>query len=212
MAEEIKITEWLQKVKEDPKQAGAPFLAIAALGFLVHKFFYAPKALLITKEEKKSKSIINEMRNFKDAASRLEDIKIDIEDKKKNWENTQKLCYKELERTQFMRRVREIASKANINVKSVNPLQDESISIGALSAKKFSVTFSYNDNLAKLLTFMRLVELEPKICFMPVPDLSPTASGTFDTSLTVSTILLPDVIEIDSNEDEGDEDEGDEDY
>lgn len=207
MAEEIKITEWLQKAKENPKEGAIPIVAFLCLGFIVYKFLYAPKALLLTKELKKNKAVQVEMKKFQNAANQLEDIKIDIEDKKKELNNIQKLCYKELERTQFLRRIRELAQQANLNIKSINPMPDQNLSIGPITAKKFSVNFNYLDNLHKLLTFMRLVELEEKICFMPVPSLSSSASGTFDTTVTVSTILLPDVLNINPTTDDEDEDE-----
>ncbi len=203
--ENFSISEWLQKTKEDPKQGAIPLVFVAGLAFAVWKFLYSPKTALITKEERKIKNLNSEMNKFKDAANKLEDIKIDIEEKKKQWADTQKLCYKELERTQFLRKVRELANMSGINVKSVNPLPDEPVKVGVIDAKKFSVDFAYSGDLIKILTFMRFIELEPKICFMPIPGLTPNASGTFDTTITVSTILLPDVIQINTPEEEEEE-------
>ena len=151
------------------------------------------------------------MKSFKNAANKLEDIKLDIDEKKKKWEGNQKLCYKELERTIFLRRVREIANQAGINVKSINPLSDENIKISVIEAKKFSVQFSYAGDLTHLLAFMRFIELEPKITFMPIPDLMPNASGTIDTQITVSTILLPDKISTELQSNSNDEDDEEED-
>ena len=209
MAEEFKISDWLQQSKEDPKKAAPPLIIILGIVFAVWKFVYSPKSIMIDKEQKKNKKLAGEMKNFKNAANQLEDIKLDIEEKKKKWEENQKLCYKELERTVFLRRVREIATQAGINVKSINPIPDENIKISVIDAKKFSVQFSYAGDLTHLLTFMRLIELEPKITFMPIPNLMPNASGTLDTQITVSTILLPDKIstEIQSSSDDEDEEE-----
>ena len=204
---DFSISEWLQKAKEDPKQGAVPLVFVAGIAFVVWKFLYSPKTVLINKELKKIKGLDAEMNKFKNAANQLEDIKIDIEEKKAQWANTQKLCYKELERTQFLRRVRELANMSGMKVKSVNPLPDETIKVGILDAKKFSVDFVYSGDLTKILTFMRYIELEPKICFMPVPSLMPNASGTFDTTLTVSTILLPDVITTNMDEAENEEEE-----
>ena len=207
---EFSITNWLQESKEDPKKAAPILVVIVVVGFLVWKFGYSPKAAMIAKELKKNKGIERDMKNFKNAANQLEDIKLNIEEMKKKWEESQKLCYKEMERTDFLKRVRELATKSNINVKSINPLPEEEITIGVVPAKKFSVQFNYSGDLEKLLTFMRFVELEPKITFMPIPKLAPNASGTFDIALKVTTILLPDVISTDMAEG-GEEDEGDED-
>lgn len=205
MSEEFKISDWLQKAKEDPKEAGVPLVILLGIGFVVWKFLYSPKAALIDRELKKNKRLISEMKNFKDSASKIEDIKIDIEEMKNKWEEAQKLCYKELDRTQFLRRVRELANQSNISIKSINPAPDENIKVGNIKAKKFSVSFFYSGNLEPLLTFMRLIELEPQICFIPIPALAPTASGTFDMNLTVSTILLPDTIGIETIEEPADD-------
>ena len=204
---DFSISEWLQKAKEDPKQGAVPLVFVAGIAFVVWKFLYSPKTVLINKELRKIKNLNADMNKFKDAANKLEDIKIDIEEKKAQWANTQKLCYKELERTQFLRKVRELANMSGMKVKSVNPLPDEPTKIGILDAKKFSVDFAYSGDLTRILTFMRYIELEPKICFMPVPSLMPNASGTFDTTLTVSTILLPDVITTNMDEAENEEEE-----
>ena len=210
MAEGFSISNWLQQSKEDPKKAAPPIVVLLAVIFAAWKFGYSPKAVLIDKELKKNKRLAGEMKRFKSAANQLEDIKLDIENKKKKWEENQKLCYKELERTTFLRRVREIANQSGMNVKSINPLPDEDIKISVIDAKKFSVQFSYTGDLTRLLTFMRFIELEPKISFMPIPNLMPNASGTIDIQITVSTILLPDNISTDLQEDSGDEEEEEE--
>lgn len=207
---EFSITNFLQESKEDPKKVAPIVVVIGLVAFLVWKFGYSPKAAMITKELKKNKAIERDMKNFKNAANQLEDIKLNIEEMKKKWEESQKLCYKEMERTDFLKRVRELATNSNMNIKSINPLPEEEITIGVVSAKKFSVQFNYSGDLENLLTFMRFIELEPKITFMPIPKLAPNASGTFDIALTVSTILFPDVVSTDmaggEEDDEGDED------
>ena len=210
MAEGFSISNWLQQSKEDPKKAAPPVIVLAAILFAAWKFGYSPKAVLIDKEMKKNKKLAGEMKSFKNAANQLEDIKLDIENKKKQWEESQKLCYKELERTVFLRRVRELANQAGLNVKSINPLPDENIKVSVIDAKKFSVQFNYTGDLTHLLTFMRFIELEPKVAFVPIPNIAPNASGTIDTALTVSTILLPDKISTDLPEDTGGEEDDEE--
>ncbi len=210
MAEGFSISNWLQQSKEDPKKAAPPIVVLVAIIFVAWKFGYSPKAVLIDRELKKNKRLEGEMKSFKSAANQLEDIKLDIENKKKKWEENQKLCYKELERTTFLRRVREIANQSGMNVKSINPIPDEDIKISVIDAKKFSVQFNYTGDLTHLLTFMRYIELEPKISFVPIPNIAPNASGTLDTTITVSTILLPDKISIDLPENAGEEEEEEE--
>lgn len=210
MAEEFSITNMLQEAKEKPAKLGIPVGAIACIGALVWFKLCAPKNVQITKQLKSNKGLVGSIKSFKSAASQLEDIKLDIEEQKQKWEENKKLCYKELEQMDFMRRVRELAVKANINVKSINPIPDENIKIGIVDAKKFSVQFAYSGDLEHLLTFMRYVELEQKVCFMPIPNLKPNASGTFDMTLTISTILLPDGISTDMPEGQGEEEEEEE--
>lgn len=200
MAEEFSITNWLQEAKDDPKKVAPIFVIIGVGGFIVWKFLYSPKAVLIDKELKKNKRLIGEMKNFKNASSQIEDIKLDIEDKKTKFSESLKLCYKEMERTVFLRRVRELATLSKINIRSLNPLPDENTKIGVLDAKKFSVQFSYIGDLTRLLTFMRLIELEPKTTFINIPNLIPNSEGKFDLKLTVSTILLPDVVNFEGQE------------
>ena len=210
MSDGFSISNYLKESKEDPKKALPPVAVILIIGFVVYKFLYSPKALLLDKEMKKNKKLTADMRNFKNAASQLEDIQMDINDKEEKWNKTKELCYKELEKTVFLRRVRELALKSNMNVKSINPLPDENITIGVVNAKKFTVEFNYLGNLDNLITFMRFIELEPKICFMPIPNLKPTASGTFDTVINVSAILFPDIISTEVSEEEQSEEEEEE--
>ena len=210
MAEEFKISEWLQSVKEEPKKAAPIFVILGAIAFIDWKFFYSPKAVQIDKELKKNKRIVGEMKNFKNAANQLEDIKIDIENKKKKWEDTKKLCYKESERTIFLKKVREAAAISGMSIRNITPLHDEPVQLGVVDAKKFSVQFAYNGDLTKLLTFMRLMEVASQTIFMPIPSLKPNASGTFDTTLTVSTIIFPDLISTNAPEPQANEEEEEE--
>ncbi len=211
MADEFSLTKMLQETKENPTKLAIPLVTIVCIGGLVWWKLCSPKRVLIDKQLKSNKGLVSSLKSFKNAANRLEDIKLEIEEQKKKWEESKKLCYKELEQTDFLRRIRELAVKSNINVKSINPLPEENIKIGVVDAKKFSVQFTYVGNLERLLTFMRLVELEPKVSFMPIPSLVPNASGTFDTTLTVSTILLPDDLNSEAHgEEESDEEDEEE--
>ena len=98
-----------------------------------------------------------------------------------------------------------------MKIRNIAPLQDVPMKLGVVDAKKFSVQFAYSGDLTKLLTFMRLIELDNKTTFMPIPNLKINASGTFDLSLIVTTVLLPDVIstEIPAGQEEEEEEEED---
>lgn len=192
MAEEINISEWLKKAKEDPKVAAQPLLIVAAIAFMGYKFLYSPKVLELTKELKKNKAVEAEIKTVESAVENLEDIKLDIEDKKAKWAEAQKLCYKKSEMTVFLRRVRELAQKAGIVVKSVNPQAITPAQVGQVSVENFPVSFFYTGDLVQMGVFLRLVEMEDKVTFISMPALTPNASGVFEIDLTPTTILIPD--------------------
>lgn len=192
MAEEISISNWLKEAKEDPKVAVQPLVIVIALAFMGYKFLYAPKTVELTKELRKNKNVESEIKTVESAVENLEEIKLDIAERRAKWAASHKLCYRKSEITSFLRRIREIAQKAGITVKSVNPQAITPMQIGKISIEKFPVTFYYTGNLAQLGTFLRLIELEDKITFMEIPPLSANASGVFELELTPTTILLPD--------------------
>ncbi len=192
MAEEFSITDWLAKAKEDPKVAAQPLIIAVALLFGGYKFLYAPKTIELAKEEKKSKGIENNIKKVKSAVDNIEDIKLDIEDKKEKLNKAKTELYRKSEMTKFLRRVRELALKAGIEVKSVNPQPITPVQLGQVTAEKLPVAFSFNGDMQKLGVFLRLIEKEEKLTFIQLPDLAPNASGTFELELIPTTILLPD--------------------
>jgi len=196
MAEEFKISEWLTKAKDDPKVAAQPLIVIAAVLFGGYKFAYSPKVVELSKELKKNQRVEADIKTVQSAVDNIEDIKLDIEEKKSRFSKAKATCYRKSDMTAFLRRVRELAQNAGIEIKSVNPLPISQISIGGITVDKFSVSFYYTGDLLKLGTFMRLIELEDKITFLNMPTLSPNSSGTFELELTPTTILLPDSLAV----------------
>jgi Tfp pilus assembly protein PilO len=192
MAEGVSISDWLKKAKEDPKLALQPFLIIGAVAFMGYKFLYAPKTIEIAKELKKSKGVADQIKKVETAIENIEDIKLNIEERKAKWTASQKLCYRKSEMTSFLRRVRELAQKAGIEVKSVNPQPISQMQVGQVSVEKFPVSFFYTGDLVTIATFLRLVELEEKISFLSIPHLLPNASGSFEVEFVPTTILVPD--------------------
>lgn len=202
MAEELNISDWLKKAKDDPKLAAQPLLVVAALAFMGYKFLYSPKVIELGKEIKKNQRVEADIKTVESAIENLEDIKLDIEERKAKWETAQKLCYKKAEMTSFLKRVREIAQKAGINVKSVNPQTITPTQVGKVTVENFPVSFFYSGDLVQMGTFMRLLELEEKITFISIPPLAPNASGVFEVELTPTTILVPDKIQVQASENE----------
>ncbi|EKD83966.1 MAG: hypothetical protein ACD_39C00333G0002 [uncultured bacterium] len=197
MAAEFSLTEWLKKAKEDPKVAAQPLVVVAALVFGGYKGLYAPKVAELLKEDKKIKGIEASIKKVQAAVDNIEDIKLDIEDKKSAFSKSIKLCYRKSEMTSFLRRVRELAAQAGIPIKSVNPQPISQLNLGAATVEKFPVTFSFSGDLTQLGTFLRMIEKEEKITFVSMPNLKPNASGTFDLDLTPTTILIPDEMAVD---------------
>ncbi len=192
MAEEFKITDWLAKAKEDPKVAAQPLLIAAAVLFGGYKGLYAPKVVELAKELKKNTALETKIKTVEEAIENIEDIKLDIEEKKSTFSKATALCYRKSEMTNYLRRIRELAQKAGIDVKSVNPQALTPLSIGTISLEKCPVSFFFSGDLVKLGTFLRLVEMEDKITFLEMPPLTPNASGTFEMDLSPATILIPD--------------------
>lgn len=192
MAEEFSITKWLAKAKEDPKVAAQPVLIVVGIFFGGYKALYAPKTIELLKQEKKTKGIEGQIKRLESAVENLEDIKLEIEEKKSAWKKARELCYRKSEVTKFLRRIRELAQLAGIPVKSVNPQTITKLNLGEISVEKLPVSIFFNGDIVKLGTFMRLLEKEEKITFMSLPTLMPNASGTFDLELLPTTILIPD--------------------
>ncbi|EKD84172.1 MAG: hypothetical protein ACD_39C00206G0001, partial [uncultured bacterium] len=140
MAEGFSISEWLKKAKNDPKVAAQPLVIVAALAFGGYKGLYAPKAAEILKEEKKIKGIEANIKKVQSAVDNIEDIKLDIEDKKSKLSQAVKKCYRKSEMTSFLRRVRELATQAGIPIKSVNPQPLTQEKLGLATVEKFPVS------------------------------------------------------------------------
>lgn len=199
MAEEINITDWLKKAKEDPKNLAPPVVIVLALLFLGHKFLYAPKTIELKKVDRNLKRIEREINGIESAVESIEDIKLDIAEKKAQLNKILKLCYKKSEMTSFLRKVRELARQAGVPVKSLNPKPIIPIKIGSIDAELFSVSFNFSGDIVQLGVFLRLLEKEEKITFNKMPNLKPNASGTFVLELTPTSILLPDNLSIKTN-------------
>jgi len=82
MAEEFSITDWLKKAKDDPKVAAQPLVIVAAVAFMGYKFLYSPKVIELAKELKKNKGVEDQIKTVESAVENLEEIKLDIEERK----------------------------------------------------------------------------------------------------------------------------------
>ncbi len=205
MADEALLTNWLAKAKEDPKNAAPPVVIILALFFGGYKALYAPNTAILLKQDKATKGIEAQIKKLESAVENLEDIKLEIEEKKAQWKKTQQLCYRKSEITRFLRRVRELATLAGIPVKSVNPQQISPLPLGELAFEKLPVSIYFTGDLVTLGIFLRLIEKEEKITFLNLPSLVPNASGTFELELVPTTILIPDELVIEDKPAETDE-------
>lgn len=192
MAEKINITEWLAKAKEDPKLAAQPLIIIGGLFFAGYKVLYSPQTLELFRQERRTKKVVGDVQRLESAVQNVEDIKLDIQEKKQAWEDAQKSCYKKSQMTKFLRRVRELAKIAGVPIKSVNPQTITKTKVGEISVEELPVSIYFTGDLVKLGTFLRLIEKEEKITYIELPNLMPNASGTFEVELTPTTILIPD--------------------
>ncbi|MDN5279582.1 MAG: hypothetical protein PWR01_3547 [Clostridiales bacterium] len=192
MADPKSITEWLAQAKEDPKVAAQPVIIILGLFFAGYKVLYAPKTKDLERQAKRTKGVEGQIKRLESAVENLEDIKLDIAEKKDAWKKAQSFCYKKSEITKFLRRIREIAEIADVPVKSINPQSIAPMQLGEITVEKLPVSIYFTGDLVKLATFLRLIEKEEKITFLNLPNLVPNGSGTFELELTPTTILIPD--------------------
>eukprot|EP01156_Anaeramoeba_ignava_P003331 Anaeramoba_ignava/a221942_10.p2 GENE.a221942_10~~a221942_10.p2 ORF type:complete len:206 (+),score=36.36 a221942_10:264-881(+) len=191
MAEEISITDWLQKAKADPKVAAQPIVIILAVLFGGYKALYAPNVGAIEKQLKKNKKIIKQIKSVESAVDNIEDIKLEIEEAQSKWKETKNLCYKSTEVTKFLRRVRHLGKISGIEMRNPTPQPKEELKLGEITLEKFPVSFYFSGDLLTLAKFIRNVEKEEKITFLSLPALTPNASGTFEMELSPTTIFLP---------------------
>lgn len=192
MAEEFSLTEWIKKAKSDPKLIAPPIVIVLGVIYGGYKFLYAPQVKALTKISRQMKGTASEVRNLRQAIENIEDIKLDVAEKKANLEKSLKLCYKKSEVTNYLRRVRELAMQAGIPVKSINPRPPAPVKVGPISAEQIQVAFNFSGDLVQLGTFLRLIEKEQKITYCDLPNLKPNASGTFDLVLLPTAIFMPD--------------------
>ncbi len=190
MAQEINITEWLAKAKEDPKLFGQPVVIALAIFFAAFKGFYSPQKVLLDKQLKKNARIEKDINKVESAVKNIEDIKLEIEEQRAKWEKTQKLFYNKIEITKFLRRVKELGNKIGLKIRSVNPQPAEPLKIGEFSAEKLPVAFSFSGDLVTLGSFLRLVEKEEKLTFLTLPPLTPNASGLFEIELQPTAVVV----------------------
>lgn len=208
---EISITNWIEKAKQEPKQAAIPVMVLATLIFFGYKLFYSPKKIELVKQEKKNKSLQADMAKVQSASANKEEIALDIENKKKQFEQSTLLCYKKNEITSFLRHMRQLATKTGITVKSINPKPLIPIEIGAIKVEQLPVSFNFEGDLAKLGIFLRMIELEEKITFIKLPRLSANKNGIFNLNLEPTVIIVPDDFSLESvmaaNDSNGEEEE-----
>jgi Tfp pilus assembly protein PilO len=203
MAEEISITDWLQKAKEDPKVAAQPVVIVLAILFGGYKALYAPNIKTIEKQLKKNKKIVKQIKSVESAVDNIEDIKLEIEEAQAKWKKTKALCYKNTEVTKFLRRVRKLGKISGIKMRNPTPQPKEPITIGEITLEKFPVSFYFSGDLLTLARFLRNVEKEEKLTFLSLPALTPNASGTFEMELSPTAVFLPaDLSKPETNEDE----------
>ena len=210
---EFSITEWLEKAKQDNKQAAIPIIVIITVVFLGYKLFYSPKKVELLKQEKRIKSLQAEMAKVQNATTNADDITAEIESQKKKFENAKKLCYKKSEMTYYLRHIKDLATKANITIKSINPRPLIPINIGQIHAEELPVSFAFEGDIVKLGTFLRLIELEDKITYLKLPKLIANKNGNFNLNLEPTVIIIPDNFTLDSmSEGEGESEEEFDDY
>jgi hypothetical protein len=204
------ILEWYYKVKSEPKEAAPLIVIILLVVFLGYKNLYAPKALLLVREERKLKGAQGQLNQIQSATQNADEISLEIEEQKYKFERAKKLCYGKNDITAFLRRVRELATLSKIDIKSINPQPLTKYMVGEIETELLTVSFNFQGDIVKLGIFMRMLELEEKITFLKLPQLSADDKGIFNLTLSPSTIIISDDLVTADTDDEDDFEDFDE--
>ncbi len=189
---EISLMEWLDKAKADPKVAAQPIIAVVAILALGWKFGYAPVQVEIAKELKKNKGVQDQIKGLEAAVANIEDIKINVAEMKKKWDEVQSLCYNKNEAHKFLQDLRQIGRDVGLDIKNITPQPTVQKTYDTLIYEEYPIKIAFTGTLAQLGIFLRKLEKHPKITFLTLPPIVPDASGTLRIDLLPSTILLSD--------------------
>lgn len=192
MAEEIKLYEWCLKAKDEPKLAAQPVIILLALVFICWKFLYSPQKAILEKERKKSKGIQDQIRELESAVANIEEIKIEVNDLKKDRLEAEELCYGKMRAPEFLQDLRRIAKQAGLELKSINPQPPVSRSFETITFEEYPVKISFNGDLKQLGIFLRLLETHKKVISINLPTLVPDASGSFRFDISPTAVMLLD--------------------
>lgn len=189
---EINITEWIETVKEEPKQGVQALIIVFGIMFLIYRQLYLPKANELEVEQRKLSRVEQELNRYSSAGENIEDIKLEIEDMRESWRIAQQICYKRAEMPEFMRRIRELAQKAGFQVRNVRPGRATNINLGGITVEKFPVTVPFSGDFVTLTVFIRLLETEERIVIFSLPTLRPDNDGQFTFNMELSALVIPD--------------------
>lgn len=190
--ENFSLIDKINKIKSEPKEALPLVVILLTLVFLGYKQLYAPKVVELNKELRKLKGLQGQLGQIQSASQNVDEISLNIEEQKLKFEKAKGLCYKKSEMTAFLRRIRELATHAKIDIKSINPQPLTKLMVGEIETEQLAVTFGFSGDLVKLGVFLRMLELEEKITFTNLPKLVPNNNGTFEFNISPVTVLISD--------------------
>lgn len=192
MAEEVSISEWLQKAKADPKLAAQPLMIILALAFMEYRFLYSPQVKNLEKENKKNAGVIRQMDDLKKATEDIDNIRLEVNELKLKKSLAEKYCYKQSEVPLFFQDLRKWGREAGIDLKSLQPSPPVAKTFETLAYEEMSVKIPFSGDLKQLGIFLRTLEKSDKIIKVDLPPLKPDASGTFKFDLNPTILVLSD--------------------
>lgn len=190
MAEEVRLYEWCLKAKDDPKLAAQPIVILVAIIVLCWKFLYSPQKIVLEKEKKKNKAIQDQIRELESAVANIDEIKIEVNDLKKDRLEAEELCYSKPKAPQFLQDLRRLAKESGLDLKSINPQPPVPKNFETISFDEYPVKISFVGDFKQLGTFLRIIEKHKKIISISLPALLPDASGTFKFDITPTAVLL----------------------
>jgi Tfp pilus assembly protein PilO len=190
--ENFSLVDKINQIRNEPKGALPLVVIILTIVFLGYKQLYAPKVVELNKELKKYKGLQGQLGQLQNASQNVDEITLNIEEQKLKFEKAKALCYRKSEMTAFLRRIRELANNAKIDIKSINPQPLTKLMVGEIETEQLAVTFGFSGDLVKLGIFLRMLELEEKITFTNLPKLVPNSNGIFEFNISPVTVLISD--------------------
>lgn len=188
---EINISEWLAKVKKEPKEGAPPIVIVLAGYFLMYRFLYSPKAVELQRELRKNSGIESQIKELESAVDEIDFIRLEVNELQQKRAAIDKYCYKKSQIPEFLRQLRQWGQTVGVEFRSLHPESPVGKTFETITYEELSVRVNFNRDFRQLGMFLRLLEKSEKVIKIEVPEIAPNASGTLSFELRPTIVLLP---------------------